>query len=146
MNEDRLRRLIAAYGATPARWPVREQAAGERYLAEHPRALAGLDAERALDEVLDAWTAQVVTAALLEQILAAAPAAREVWSPPWSWRDLWLSGAGLAAACAAGAVVGATLIGPSLANAFPSDRTEASGLLSDAVSLFGSPLDVGLGG
>jgi len=145
MNEDRLQRLIEAYGAAPARWPAEERAAAERYLADHPRALARLAAERALDEALDAWPAQVATFALRERIFASAPIARKGWAPA-SWPGLWLSGAGLAAACAAGAIVGATLIAPSVAGAFPSDRTEASSLLSDGLTLFGSPLDLGLGG
>ncbi len=145
MNEDRLKRLIEAYGAAPARWPLEERAAAERYLADHPRDLAGLESERALDQALDAWAPQLATAALRERILAAAPTARRGWAPA-SWAGLWLSGAGLAAACAAGAIVGATMIAPSVAGAFPSDRSEASSLLSDGLSLFGSSLDMGLGG
>jgi hypothetical protein len=147
MNQDQFQRMIAAYGAEPARWPSAERAEAAQYLAEHAGASALMAAEGALDDVLDAWPAPEVSHALRERILAAAPVNRPAAARPVrAWSRLWLSGAGLAAACAAGAVAGATLIGPSLANAFPNDRAEAGGLLSDGVSAFGAPLDVGAGG
>jgi hypothetical protein len=147
MNHDQFQRMIAAYGAEPARWPSADRADAVRYLAEHPGASALMAADRALDDALDAWPAPEVSSALRERILAAAPVSRPAAARSvWAWPRLWLSGAGLAAACAAGAIAGATLIGPSLANAFPSDRTEAGGLLLDGVSAFGAPLDGGVGG
>ena len=147
MNQDQFQRLIAAYGAEPARWPSAERADAAQYLAEHPGASALLAAEGALDDALDAWPAPEVSSTLRERILADAPVSRPASARPvWAWPRLWLSGAGLATACLAGAVAGATLIGPSLANAFPNDHAEAGGLLSDGVSAFGAPLDVGADG
>ena len=147
MNQERFDLLIQAYGAEPARWPATEREAAARYLAEHPRAAAPLAAARTLDAMLDAWAPQQATVALRERILASAPQAGSIEThrarPGWRWRGLWLSGAGLAAACAAGAITGASLIAPSLANAFPSEHSEAASLLSDGVSVFGAPLDAG---
>jgi hypothetical protein len=138
MNQDRFQQMIDAFGGEPARWPAADRAAAELYLAALPDARAALAEAHALDQALDAWVSPSVSAALREQILARAPMSSMIWA----WPKLWLSGAGLAAACAAGAVVGATLIGPSLANAFPSERGgEAAGLLSDGISAFGAPLD-----
>lgn len=148
MNPSRFEALISAYGAEPARWPAAERETALAFASAHPDAGAMAEAERALDDALDAWKPQFPTMALRNAILAASPPFRRRvgwnWGP--NWRAVWLSGAGLAAACAAGALVGATLIGPSLADAFPSDRSAAGGALSDGVSLFGSPLDVDLGG
>lgn len=137
MSPERFDALIAAYGAEPSRWPAAEREAATAYLGRRPDALG---AEQALDEALDAWRPAPASAALRERILAAAPRPAPT---RWSWRQVWLPGAGLAAACAAGAVVGATLVGPSLANAFPSGHGEAAGILSDGVSVFGSSLDEG---
>ncbi len=137
MSPERFDALIAAYGAEPSRWPAAERGAAMAYQHQHPDALSG---EQALDEALDAWRPAPASVALRERILAAAPKPAR---PRWSWRQVWLPGAGLAAACAAGAVVGATLVGPSLANAFPSGRGETAGILSDSVNVFGSSLDEG---
>jgi anti-sigma factor RsiW len=137
MSPERFKALISAYGGAPDRWPAAERAAAERRLADHADLL---EVERALDAALDAWAPKLASAALRERILAAGP--REP-RRRWSWRQAWLPGAGLAAACAAGAVVGATLVGPSLANAFPSEHGEAARILFDGVSVFGSPVDLG---
>jgi len=144
MNPSRFEALISAYGAEPARWPAAEREMALAFLSAQPDAGAMAEAERTLDDALDAWKPQFPTMALRNAILAASPPFRRGVGP--NWRTLWLSGAGLAAACAVGVVVGAGLIGPSLAGAFPGDRVEASGVLSDGVSLFGSTLDVGQGG
>jgi hypothetical protein len=56
----------------------------------------------ALDAALDAWRPPAATADLREKVLATAPKPR--MAPRWA--GLWLSGAGLAAACAAGLIVG----------------------------------------
>jgi hypothetical protein len=144
MKQERLDQLIAAYGGEPARWPAKERAEAEAMLGG---GAAELDAARALDAALDAWRPQFPTMDLRNRILAAAPKPRaraRVWH--WAQPRLWLLGAGLAMACAAGVAVGATLIGPSLANAFPSERGEAESAMSDGLSAFGSPLESGTPG
>lgn len=141
MNQERFQLLLDAYGAEPDRWPQVDREAGRAYLAEHPGALAALQAVRALDGALDAWTSNSVTKAFRDRVLASAPAPRASRSG-WAWPKLWLSGAGLAAAGAAGAIVGATLIAPSLANAVPGDRGAMAGPLSDDISVLGSPFDM----
>jgi hypothetical protein len=149
MNQERLEQLISAYGAEPARWPAAERAEAERRLNEDATASEPLALERALDAVLDSWAPQFPTMALRNRILAEAPVGRGARLSRrglLGGRGLWLSGAGLAAACAAGVAVGAGLIAPSLANAFPGERSQAAAYLADGVSVFGSPLDAGVDG
>jgi hypothetical protein len=144
MTPERLDQLIAAYGAEPARWPAKERAEAEALLGANP---AALDAARALDAALDAWKPQFPTMDLRNRVLATAPKPRvqgRVWV--WARPRLWLQGAGLAMACAAGVAVGATLIGPDLASAFPSERGAAESAMSDGLSVFGSPLEMGAPG
>jgi hypothetical protein len=144
MNPERLDQLIAAYGAEPARWPAVERAEAEALLGADA---AALHAARALDEALDAWRPQFPTMDLRNRILAAAPKPRgQGLVRGWARPRLWLRGAGLAIACAAGVAVGATLIGPNLANVFPSERGEAESAMTDGLSAFGSPLETGTPG
>lgn len=140
MNRERFQQLIQAYGADPSRWPLADRAQAESLRLADPEARAAAETEGALDDALDAWKPQFPTMDLRNRILAAAPKPRSV-APARGWRPLWLGGAGLAAACAAGVVVGAAVIAPSLANAFPVDHAEAASSLADGVSVFGSTLD-----
>jgi hypothetical protein len=143
MTPQRLAALIAAYGAEPARWPAAERAAAEAALQESAPAQALQVAERALDAALDAWPAPKVTLQLRERSLKGAPREGVV---RLGWRRLWLTGAGLAAACGVGLIAGITLIGPGLANAFPSEHGPASAALADGAVVFGTPLDMGVSG
>jgi hypothetical protein len=69
-----------------------------------------MDDEDRLDRLLDAYVVEAPSAALRERISASAPKPRT--RRPW-FADgaLWLSGAGLAVACAAGVLVGTDLGG-----------------------------------
>ena len=104
MNFDRLKQLFGAYGAEPSRWP-----AAERDDAVHLAAVAepaDAQAERALDQLLDAWAVDAASLDLRRRILAQTPqmvrsAGRSV--------GLWVQGAALAAACAAGLLAGLSL-------------------------------------
>jgi hypothetical protein len=140
MTPERFERLVAAYGAEPALWPAGEREAALALLADHPRLQQVLDAERALDGALRAWTLPPVPARLRDGVLATAPKERGRWPAAWGRRGLWISGAGLAAACAAGVVVGAGVIGPSLLGAGTGGHI---GFMADDISFLGAPLDAG---
>ena len=109
MTRERFEDLAEIYGGDIARWPAAEREAAARLMAADPDvAKAALAAPADLDALLDAWTPLAVSHQLREAVIAAAPAAR----PPggvrgWFWRAGL--GAGLAAACAAGLVVGVRL-------------------------------------
>jgi hypothetical protein len=104
MDETRFDQLLAAFGADQARWPDAERALALRHLAANPAAHARRAESKALDVALDAWTLDAPSAALAERIAAGAPVGRSLPA-----RAVWLSGVGLAAACALGVLVGAQL-------------------------------------
>jgi len=106
MNLERFERLAEAYGGDIARWPVETREAAALFMAGEPdHAAAILAANAELDFALDAWRPPRASGGLEEAILAAAPAARRrPGFVDWLWRAG--AGAGLAAACAAGLVLG----------------------------------------
>lgn len=108
MNRARFETLAQAYGGEVARWPVNDREPAAALMAANPGWAAGVLADAlALDAVLDADPPPRVSGALVEAIVAAAPAARRL-----RWVG-WLlpagMGAGLAAACAAGVLAGLQL-------------------------------------
>jgi hypothetical protein len=108
MDAARFRTLAAAYGADPRRWPQAEREAAAAFAAVSPEeAERALEAERGLDALLDAAPAAVPSAQLREAVIASAPRPRAVRRHARGW--FLLPGAGLAAACAAGALVGGVL-------------------------------------
>lgn len=111
MNAERLEQLIAAYGASPRRWPADERAAAERLLAERPELRAGLQAAGDLDRWLDADPCPSPSTALHDRVLASAVQAGRGRPPIFGLsRPLaWLAGGGLAAATCAGALSGMAL-------------------------------------
>lgn len=137
MEQERFEQLIAAYGADPARWPAAERAAAQRRAAERD-----LGDERALDALLDAYRVEGPSAALRQRVLAAAPGPRRAFRPT---RLFWLSGAGLAAACAAGVLLGVRLGGAMASPGVQPDR-EAEAAAFGAVTVFGSPIELGRAG
>jgi len=112
MNRERFAALTDAFGADLRRWPEAERDAARAFRKTQPALCEPLLAEAdRLDFALDELAAFQPSAALRERILASAPQARR---PLFSLGRLrrtapWLApGAGLAAACAAGAWLGVT--------------------------------------
>lgn len=147
MDRTRFDALLEAYGADLARWPADLRAEAETF-ATAPDAQSALHAARALDRLLDAYQAEAPGLALHQRILARAPQA----GAAWRWRRtgaFWLSGASLAAACAAGLIVGVSL-GGAMSSAGGGDRDEAAagfdGSSFDGATAFGSPIDAGKAG
>jgi hypothetical protein len=135
MDEERFERLVEAYGGEAARWPDADRAPALRYLAANPGAHTTRAAARRLDQLLDAWPPGEPSAALRGHIAAGQPSPRLVGS-----RTLWLSGAGLAAACAIGVMVGAGLGQSSLGSTHDSDGDPAVAAVDAALD--GAPATV----
>jgi hypothetical protein len=70
MSLERLRRLLEAYGAAPARWPVAEREAALALLAASPEAQAAAAEAVRLDVVLDRAPEPAPSAALFGRVLA----------------------------------------------------------------------------
>ena len=106
MDLDRFRALADAYGGDLRRWPAAERAAAEGLRDADAEARAILDREAEFDHLLHQAPAPV-PAALRAAVLAKAPTAHTRRRAAWR---LWVSGAGLAATAAAGALAGAVWI------------------------------------
>ena len=108
MTRERFEALAQAYGGDMARWPDAERGAAALLAVAEPAFAQGLLARAGdLDAALDAWRASQADAALSERILAHAPGPRQGLLATWSWRAGL--GASLAAACAAGVLLGVRL-------------------------------------
>jgi anti-sigma-K factor RskA len=119
MTLDRLRAIVDAYGADPARWPAAERTAGEALLAGSAAARALVAEAADLDAALDAVPALQPTPAMRTAILAAAPRRaassllaqlregwRELFAELGGWR---MAGGVLAASLVLGIVSGGLL-------------------------------------
>lgn len=104
MNAERFQMLADAYGGDIRRWPQGEQAPAWRWLEDNERARSMLVNAGALDALLNASAPLMASCPLRERVIASAPLRRPVWGRPAAW----MSGAGLAAACAAGVLLGAS--------------------------------------
>jgi hypothetical protein len=109
MTAERFAALAEAYGGDLRRWPEAErEAACAFWKAEPATAEPVLEAARWMDGALSSAPQPYPSAALRERVLASAarrPARRLLAG--WSWNVGWLApGAGLAAACVAGAWLG----------------------------------------
>jgi hypothetical protein len=102
MDDKRFEALVSTYGADAARWPDAERAPALRHLAATPDAHRRRAEAKRLDGLLDAWRLDAPGEDLERRVAATAPLAR-LLRP----RTLWLSAAGLAAACVMGVLVGA---------------------------------------
>lgn len=107
MTRDRFRTLIEAYGADPRRWPAEERASAEAFVLQDDATATVLAEAREVDDLLAGLASAEVRPALREAVLAQAPRARP-GLPRISWFG-WLSGAGWAAAAAAGLMFGVAL-------------------------------------
>lgn len=110
MTRDRVRALLAAYGADAGRWPAAERVAAERLLAEDP-VLAAEHAEAlAFDRLLDALPAPAPSPALRVALKDIPDRSRLGWSAPlawlWPFGTPWRPAVGLVAAAVLGVVVG----------------------------------------
>jgi hypothetical protein len=150
MNDERLRTLIEAYGAWPDRWPEAERNAALAALANLPEADEALREAQALDALLDTWRLAPVPDDLAGRIAARAVAQRGPNARrPADRRPVlglrgrpvaWMSSAGLAAACAAGVLVGVQL--GDLGAARAGDAEAAGNLLDGGATAFGAPADL----
>ncbi|HXJ33585.1 MAG TPA: hypothetical protein VMS22_06035 [Candidatus Eisenbacteria bacterium] len=95
MTPERLRELLDAYGAAPARWPEAERVAGSDLIAASAAARALSDGAAALDRVLDAATTSLPSQGLAARVLAGVPRRR-----PRPWRAGLMAAFSLAAAAA----------------------------------------------
>ena len=105
MDANRFEHLASAYGADFKRWPQAERATAQVFAAQNRTECERMlfDA-RMVDVALDAVAVAQPTHALRQQVIALAPKPRprRLSSNPW----FWIPSAGLAAACAAGVLVG----------------------------------------
>jgi hypothetical protein len=145
MTAERFAALAQAYGGDLRRWPEAERAAANAFLIAEPAAAEPLlAAERWMDGALDSTPQPYPSQALRERVLAAArrPAGPFAgWSLGWSrGRDIrWLApGAGLAAACIAGAWLGMTA-----SHNVSSQLRADTVLVASADQSAGDPLDPG---
>ena len=97
----RFEQIIDAYGGDPRRWPEGERAAAEALLATHAEAQAMAEEAARLDGWLDQVSETGPSDLLVRRVLKAAPAAPRTFG--------WASGAGWAAAAAAGLVLGLSI-------------------------------------
>jgi hypothetical protein len=110
----RFRRLIAAYGADPARWPPGQRGRAEALLARSPTARALLAEAQAFDSLLladakppaDEQLAAAIMARTIDVPQERAPAPARAVALEWSLSRLWPQAVGLAAAAVLGLVVG----------------------------------------
>ena len=105
MDASRFEQLASAYGADFRRWPAAEREAAVAFATEHrtesERLLFGA---RMIDAALDTVAAPQPTYDLRQQVIATAPPPRPRRLRANVW--FWIPSAGVAAACAAGALVG----------------------------------------
>jgi hypothetical protein len=139
MDEERFEAMLAAYGADAARWPEAERALALRHLAATPAAHGRRAEAKRLDALLDSWRLDTPSTAFERRVAAAAPLAR-IFRP----RTLWISAAGLAAACVVGVLVGAD-VGRTSLHAQPTSEQNDPAVTAalDGASEFTPNLDVG---
>lgn len=109
MTRERFQALADAYGGDVSRWPADVRDAALARLTADPEHARGVLARAGdMDALLDGWAPQPVGADLRDRILASAPRPRRTGGFA-AWLGRAGLGAGLAAACVAGVVVGARL-------------------------------------
>jgi len=126
MTIERLRTILSAYGANPARWPASERAKAEALIARSAEARDALVEARALDATLDRAITPVpyIDPVALAAAASASPqekrkggAARRLW-----WLE-WSPLAGLVAAGIVGLVIGLSGLTGHKGNAHASEAT-----------------------
>ncbi|WP_246792950.1 hypothetical protein [Burkholderia perseverans] len=123
MTPERFRNIVEAYGADSRRWPDAERDAARAWAGAHPEAAGPLLAEAAdLDGWLGAHHVAPAGHALVEHIVATAPAARR----PWTRGRLWWSGAAMAGVGALGVLAGALAMSSALLAGAPAAMHEST--------------------
>jgi anti-sigma factor RsiW len=102
MDLARFETLVAAYGATPNRWPEEEREAAEAFARTDARAAALLAEADAVDALLFAHRVTEPTRTLRAMVIESAPKKRRLAGRA----KLWWSGLGLALAGASGMLAG----------------------------------------
>lgn len=96
-SADRVRQIVDAYGADPARWPQKDRAALNAGVDAAPELDPSLAHARQLDTLLDRLPAEKPSAGLIGRIMAATTGARAAGAPAAAARQgfsviEWLSG------------------------------------------------------
>src|SRR5438067_2664409 len=102
MDLNRFETLVAAYGATPNRWPEEERAAAETFARADPRAAALLAEADSIDTLLFAHRVAEPSRTLHAMVIEAAPRKRRLTGRA----RLWWTGLGIALAGASGMLAG----------------------------------------
>lgn len=102
MDLNRFETLVAAYGATPSRWPEEERDAAEAFARGDPRAAALLAEADSIDALLFAHKAAEPSRTLRTMVIEAAPRKRRLKGRV----KMWWTGLGLALAGASGMLAG----------------------------------------
>ena len=102
MDLARFETLVAAYGATPHRWPEEEREAAEAFARTDARATALLADADAVDALLFAHLVPEPTRTLRAMVIESAPTKRRLTGRA----KLWWSGLGLALAGVSGMLAG----------------------------------------
>jgi len=141
----RFRRLIAAYGADPGRWPPGRRRRAEALLARSAKARTLLAEAQALDSLLladgkppaDEQLAAAVIARAMAMPQERAPAPVRAFTLDWSLSRRWPQAVGLAAAAVLGFVVGWTDLLPANSGG---DTIDLADVLDAGLDDGGSPL------
>lgn len=112
MTKDRVRELLAAYGADAERWPEAEREPARRLAASDPGLASEIAEAAALDALLDAMPVPAPSPALRVRLKAIPDRAPARWaerlSALWPFGAPWRPAAGLVAAALVGVLVGFT--------------------------------------
>ncbi|AWV03875.1 hypothetical protein DM992_32390 [Burkholderia sp. JP2-270] len=132
MTPERFRTIVAAYGSDARRWPDGERAAAEAWARANPReALLALDDAADLDAWLSYDTVAPPAPALVERIVATAPALQRARRRG----TVWWSGAAFAGVGLAGALAGAVAVSMLMLGSVPTSLHEPDYL----TTTFGGP-------
>jgi len=102
MDLNRFETLVAAYGATPSRWPDEERDAAQAFARADPRAAASLAEADSIDALLFAHRVAEPSRTLRAMVIEGAPRKRRLTGRA----RLWWTGLGIALAGASGMLAG----------------------------------------
>ena len=102
MDLNRFETLVAAYGATPSRWPVEERDAAQAFARADPRAAALLAEADSIDALLFAHRVAEPSRTLRAMVIEGAPTKRRLTGRA----RMWWTGLGIALAGASGMLAG----------------------------------------